>query len=97
MDDLISRQEALSFPFANGQYDNENANEHFIFGCEAYREWLEQLPSAQKKGQWVYDAEAYPLGNPYGHYDCDQCGESVPRKTNFCPNCGADMRGEDDG
>lgn len=45
-------------------------------------------------GEWIYDAEAYPLGNPYGHYDCDQCGESVPNRTNFCPNCGALMGGE---
>ena len=42
-------------------------------------------------GRWIYDDEAYPCGNPYGHYDCDQCGESVPHKTNYCPNCGAKM------
>ena len=29
-----------------------------------------------KHGHWVYDDEAYPGGNPYGHYDCDQCGDS---------------------
>ena len=55
------------------------------------------VPSAApKRGKWVYDAEAYPLGNPYGHYDCDQCGESVPDKTNYCPNCGAYMRGDEE-
>lgn len=57
----------------------------------------EQLPSAQperKTGRWIYDNEAYPYGNPCGHYDCDQCGESVPHKTNFCPNCGAKMEVE---
>ena len=42
-------------------------------------------------GRWIYDMEAYPLGNPYGHYECDQCGESVPHETNFCPNCGKRM------
>lgn len=25
---------------------------------------------------------------------CSACGELQPRKTNFCPNCGADMREE---
>ena len=44
-----------------------------------------------KHGKWIYDDEAYPGGNPYGHYNCDQCGESVPHKTNYCPNCGAKM------
>ena len=55
------------------------------------------LPSAQRTGRWIYNDEAYPGGNPYGHYECDQCGEYVPHKTNYCPNCGADMRGEQDG
>ncbi len=41
----IDRDIALSHPFANGQYDKENANEHFIFGYEGYKEWLEQLPT----------------------------------------------------
>lgn len=44
MDEYIKKSDALAFPFANGQYDHENADEHFINGCESYREWLEQLP-----------------------------------------------------
>lgn len=39
----IDRKQALSHPFANGKYDHEHANEHFILGFESYREWLEQL------------------------------------------------------
>ena len=39
----IDREQALSHPFANGKYDHEHANEHFILGFESYREWLEQL------------------------------------------------------
>ena len=50
----------------------------------------------RKKGKWIYDSESYPLGNPAGHYNCDQCGESVSCKSNYCPNCGADMRGKDE-
>lgn len=41
----IDRKQALSHPFANGKYDHEHANEHFILGFESYREWLEQLPT----------------------------------------------------
>ena len=48
-----------------------------------------------KHGRWIYDDEAYPGGNPYGHYVCDQCGEYVPHKTNYCPNCGAKMDEEE--
>ena len=47
-----------------------------------------------KYGTWVYNAEAYPFGNPYGHYECDQCGERVPDRTNYCPNCGAKMESD---
>ena len=28
---------------------------------------------------------------------CSVCGELQPQKTNYCPNCGADMREEQDG
>ena len=45
MSDLISREEALSHPFANGKYDKENANYDFILGFESYKEWLETLPT----------------------------------------------------
>ena len=59
---------------------------------------LFEFPTAdvveRKHGEWIFDTEPYPLGNPYGHYGCDQCGEYVPHKTNFCPFCGADMRKE---
>lgn len=32
-----------------------------------------------------------------GMYSCDQCGEILDEKSPFCPMCGADMRGEQDG
>lgn len=59
------------------------------------RQTIQNLPTIEaepiKHGRWIYDDEAYPGGNPYGHYNCDQCGESVPHKTIYCPNCGARM------
>lgn len=42
--ELISREEALSHPFANGKYDRKNADINFILGHESYKEWLETLP-----------------------------------------------------
>jgi len=46
MAEYIDKNIALSFPFANGEYDHDHANEHFIYGCETYKEWLETLPAA---------------------------------------------------
>ena len=51
----------------------------------------------RKRGRWM------PHENEYSeHYGdkCSVCGEwyVMPSgKTNFCPNCGADMRGEQEG
>lgn len=40
---VISRDEALSHPFANGKYDRKHANKDFILGFESYKEWLDSL------------------------------------------------------
>ena len=55
-------------------------------------EALAQLPSARperEKGKWMF------LDPPW--FRCSECGATRENKTfmeNFCPNCGADMRGE---
>ena len=54
---------------------------------------LRSLPSVQlerESGEWVDDGD--PLT-----FTCSKCGYSVARhnNTNFCPNCGADMRGKE--
>ena len=59
--------------------------------CEAVEIAIQAL-SAQperKKGKWIY-TPTEPLG-----YICSECKEGCCR-YNFCPNCGADMRGDKD-
>lgn len=55
---------------------------------------IDRQPTAQpKKGKWIgadYDWDI-------GIYMCDQCEKFAMTKSGFCPNCGADMRGEEDG
>ena len=61
---------------------------------------VEDVPTADVrenvKGKWINDGYDFPHGNDWIH--CSVCGKrgiNVPADlTNFCPNCGADMREE---
>ena len=97
MAEYINRNTALSFPFANGHYDREHANEHFIYGCESYREWLEQIPAADvveaKRGKWLWDGEGYLCTNCCSPlYGCSL--EIISGVFRHCPFCGAKMDGD---
>lgn len=47
--------------------------------------------SEKPKGEWVFRS-GVTCG---GYFKCNKCGEVERAEKNFCPNCGADMRGED--
>lgn len=53
------------------------------------------------KGRWLshYDyckKHGYIPSGVIALWWCDQCEQGVEHPTNFCPNCGAEMRGEHD-
>lgn len=50
-----------------------------------------------KRGEWMPIIEANEFGEVYqaGIY-CSECGETLGCEANFCPNCGARMKGADD-
>lgn len=42
------------------------------------------------KGEWIRCED-----DEWIHYECSVCGEIIHHETlNFCPNCGAEMRGD---
>lgn len=67
--------------------------------CEAdcVRAAIEALKQEPRKGQWCPQNDDY-----FDWYECSECGygsegemqysSEYDVRTNFCPNCGADMR-----
>lgn len=80
MDDLISRQDVL---------DIIRKSRYLVDAAEK----VIRLPSAQP-GRWIPHQDKD--GEHYGD-ECSECGEWYVMpfgKSNFCPNCGANMRGK---
>ena len=91
MTDLISRADAIELLtkiiFDEPPYlDSETL-------CRIYaEEQINTLPSADRPhGEWNRH-ELFE--NPW--YTCSVCNYHGRNDFNFCPNCGADMRGEDE-
>lgn len=59
------------------------------------REYIKSLPSANvievKHGEW--NLQEINEDHEYEWF-CSECKKRNDVKTNFCPNCGADMRGK---
>lgn len=69
---------------------------------EKLRKALDEIPSAEperKEGSFIgTEYDGYADGEPvYYEWKCSECGcvfEDDEPTYNFCPNCGADMRGD---
>lgn len=87
-DDCVSRQVAID---ALDEIESEIA-EGFGFEYEKWRKYFCDLPPAQpKRGRWIGKYTVTSV--------CSECGflihDSKVKAFAYCPNCGADMRGED--
>ena len=91
-DDLISRQAAID-AFEKELSAKYNKRE-FAIGFVGVKSILENLPSVQpRKGKWIEHEWAEKYGGCLiSNYECSVCGEWVRENSDFCPNCGADMR-----
>ncbi len=90
-DDTISRQAAI---------DALHMHLMYRMGTDSNKkrldEWINNLPPAEpKRGRWIYKTDL--ITAPTGYWECSECKEGrLLYEANFCPNCGADMRGERD-
>lgn len=90
VEDAISREYLKSFGYINkGDFNS----------VKTIREWIDNAPSVipkPKEGEWIYtsDKSGY-IGNPVEQ--CSICGAEYEQAPfNYCPNCGAKMKGVDD-
>ena len=92
MSDLISRQAAIELIERMKSFHQD---------ADDILEMVDNMPSAEpvRHGKWVeYVDDRWGAS----HYFCSECGnpplkeERTNRRclSTFCPNCGADMRGE---
>lgn len=109
MSDLISRQAAID-AFLTELTKRERKNLLHTWSTVEVKyfvvDMLEKLPSAkheQKPGRWNFIGDnMFECTNCKVVYTTNQLNslrnyDTDPYAPRFCPNCGADMRGEQDG
>lgn len=100
MSDLIRRSDAIEAirKHIGVPYSDENVG----LGVAIHE--LNTLPSASRPtGEWKYK-EKESADGLYSWRECSVCGRKplldrwnhMENLSDFCPSCGADMRGEDD-
>lgn len=72
----------------------------FKTGFEQILYDIEQMPSVKPQrppGKWLDKKMTIKgaHGMAYGRYACSVCKKKFPNKSNYCPNCGAEMEGEE--
>ena len=89
MNDYISRQAAIDSIWDGTNYD--------IYTKEV-KEHLEELPTADVRenvrGEWQKVDEQPYFRKHFHKVCCSVCRKQGYDYWNFCPNCGADMRGD---
>ena len=112
MDDLIRRSDAIeAIEVVDWYHQNRNKDMVSGANSDEHQAWykaedvykaLEAVPSADRpQGEWIGEADGYADGEfVYDTWYCSNCDYAVdddePPIWNYCPNCGARMKGADD-
>ena len=102
MDDLISRQDAVIALVGKGQASKRyKLGQIWELNFDEIREAIAKVPSAQperKKGKWMRQESDYFWADICSECRVAYIGENYGMfnkpPVNYCPNCGAYMRGE---
>lgn len=76
--------------------------EHSIYDTTDLAEMLYYMPAADveevKRGRWIPQEYMSEIDSfIYTEYKCSNCVEISKKKSNYCPNCGTKMEGEQNG
>ena len=102
MSDLISRQDAIGI--IDKVTESHNSLESIKICAEARSGLLDLLSAEPKTGKWIKATGMMPP-EFHGHHCCSECGAFANMDapfgnredlSDYCPNCGADMRGKND-
>lgn len=80
--------EVKEVPIATVTFDTEKLKELTNDIVERIKSG--ELVVPRQKGEWITNDVTLSA------WRCDKCLYATPSTYNFCPNCGADMRGETD-
>ena len=98
MSDTISRQAAIDALRKMQTYKMFSGDDMLLIDQAGAMTELMLLPPAEpKRGRWIYYIDdLFPAESTM---ECNQCHAEQPLTCDdeFCPHCGADMRGEQNG
>lgn len=98
--DTIYREDAIRAIFSKPAYHGSDGS---WYHSDDIRDAVDNTPSADRpRGKWIdkgwhgdWQFETDGRGNCWHEYECSECGyRKRGGKSNFCPDCGADMRGD---
>lgn len=97
MSRYINMDDAITYPVMPVEYrkyQTMNLDDAYEQGWYDLQNLIEKMPTADVRpnvhGEWVLD-------HPSQLWKCTNCHEREIRTTDFCPWCGADMKGETNG
>ena len=92
--DIISRRAAIDALCDNCDHP---AAVCAHYPCDQYLS-IRQLPTIDpvKRGKWVHTGDLVIICGYAYQYRCTNCNLLSGSITNYCPNCGAKMEGEED-
>lgn len=70
-----------------------STTERLIIAKTLLESVLQDMPTAEKRGEWVKEWRSANGYTRINGYKCSRCIVVYPWKTNYCPNCGAKMEG----